>query len=267
MLGDPRMVGGALQGVVEGQLHALGAHLGHQIGKSPRWFRGRDGWRYDRPRRLPMAHGLPGSSPAATSVLLGPFRSVTPDRVDRRQVQDVEAHGGHVGHPGRRRLQPPERPRETARTTPRTGPARGPPTAAGAARTVRSGAPSGPRRAAATAAPSAGPHAEGLASRAVIVEGPQGGRHRRVGRRAGRSNSRPSSDLDVDGLPGVQFGRDLVGPGGVPVGPRLDHEPVRPDPAGNDVDSHSSLPSGTRSATIGVTRGSAGRIPVIGHFR
>ena len=66
-----------------------------------------------RPRRgrrsaSPIAHGLPGSPGPASSALLRPLRFVAPDRVDRRQVDDVEAELGELrAAPPRRRAKPP----------------------------------------------------------------------------------------------------------------------------------------------------------------
>ena len=45
-----------------------------------------------RPLAAPIAQGLPGSSGAGVSALLRPLAEAAADRVDRRQVQHVEAH-------------------------------------------------------------------------------------------------------------------------------------------------------------------------------
>ena len=52
-----------------------------------------------RLRGSPMAQGLPGSSGPGVSVLFGPLRKAAADRVDRREVEHVEAHRGDVGEP------------------------------------------------------------------------------------------------------------------------------------------------------------------------
>ena len=50
------------------------------------------------PRPLPIAHGLPGSSGPGSRVLLRPLAVADADGMDRRQVEDVEAHGRHPRH-------------------------------------------------------------------------------------------------------------------------------------------------------------------------
>ena len=48
------------------------------------------------PSAAPIAQGLPTSSGSASSALLRPLRLLAADRMDRRQVQHVEAHRGDV---------------------------------------------------------------------------------------------------------------------------------------------------------------------------
>ena len=64
------------------------------------------------PSAEPMAHGLPGSSAPAASVLSRPLRWVVPIGWIGRQVDDVEAEVGDVGEVLGRPLQPAERARE-----------------------------------------------------------------------------------------------------------------------------------------------------------
>ena len=79
----------------------------------------------------PMAHGLPGSSGPAPSVLFGPLRCGAADRVDRRQVHDVEAHVGDRGEAlRRRRRSPPSLRGNSSYQAPSTRRAHGRPTAA-----------------------------------------------------------------------------------------------------------------------------------------
>ena len=83
-----------------------------------------------RGRRLasPIAHGLPGSPGPAMSVLLRALAVRVADRVDRRQVEDVEAELGELRDAPRR---PRSRPRSagTARTRRRSARARARPRA------------------------------------------------------------------------------------------------------------------------------------------
>ena len=51
------------------------------------------------PSSEPMAHGLPGSAAVARDVVVASLAVRAADRVDGRQVQDVEAHPGDVGEP------------------------------------------------------------------------------------------------------------------------------------------------------------------------
>ena len=59
----------------------------------------RSGWIASWPPcpRAPIAHGLPGSSGPAVSALLRALAVLDADRVDRRQVEDVEAQLGERG--------------------------------------------------------------------------------------------------------------------------------------------------------------------------
>src|SRR4030095_13287069 len=74
----------------------------------------RSGWMASwPPASEPIAQGLPGSSGPGSRVLLGPLRWAwplalgVPDGVDRRQVDDLEPHGGAGGEPLGRLLQGP----------------------------------------------------------------------------------------------------------------------------------------------------------------
>ncbi len=104
--------------------------------------RGRGGSRRGRRRRRPDRPGRARVVRPGDSVLLAPLRNAVADRVDRRQVDDVEAHGGDRRQPlggGRGRCPSasggaPRRARRpptagTARTRRRTARARGPPRA------------------------------------------------------------------------------------------------------------------------------------------
>ena len=51
------------------------------------------------PCSLPMAHGEPGSSGAAVRRVVAALAEAPPDGMDRREVDDVEAHRGDGGQP------------------------------------------------------------------------------------------------------------------------------------------------------------------------
>ena len=54
------------------------------------------------PSAAPIAHGLPGSSGPGVERVVAALAEAAADRVDRRQVEDVEAHRRDVGQPRRR---------------------------------------------------------------------------------------------------------------------------------------------------------------------
>ena len=49
------------------------------------------------PKGEPMAQGTPGSSGVGSELVVGAFAEGGPDRMDRRQVEHVEAHVGDIG--------------------------------------------------------------------------------------------------------------------------------------------------------------------------
>ena len=159
MLAHPGMIGRALQGVVEGDLHAVGPDLGRPDRRSPRWSRAPGRWRCARPRRSRWPTGCPGRRSGAVRVLLRPF----PGRACRwggsaagtaRRSPWRASSGTRRGRP----LQAAVATGETARTRRRPGPARGRPTASCGHRGGEVGGALGPRRAAATSGARAGPH-------------------------------------------------------------------------------------------------------------
>ena len=119
VLGDPRVVGRALERVVERDLHAVGRRSRRRSGRSRRWCRGRGAPRCGRPRGRRSPTGCRGRR-ARGSVLLRPLRK----RVPRS--------GGSAG--GRRRRSPS--PRWPAS---RSRPRRSRPRIGGTARTRRRG--------------------------------------------------------------------------------------------------------------------------------
>ena len=112
VLRDPGVVGRALQGVVEGHLHPVRPLPRRPSGRSRRPCRAPGRSRCGRPRSPRWPRGCPGRQARPSSVLSRPLRAVMPDRVDRRQVQDVEAHGRDLGHAPGRPLEAAERSRE-----------------------------------------------------------------------------------------------------------------------------------------------------------
>ena len=96
MLLDPGVVGGALDGDVQGQFHAVGADGGYEVVEVGEGAElGMDGLmaafrRADRPGAAGVA-GIGGRS------VVGAFAEGGADGVDGRQVKDVEAHAGDLG--------------------------------------------------------------------------------------------------------------------------------------------------------------------------
>ena len=89
---DPRVVGRALEGDVERDLQAVRRRPPRRGRRSPRACRARGGWPCGRPPRAPMAHGLPRSPGVGVLGVVAALAVLAADRVDRRQVEDVEAH-------------------------------------------------------------------------------------------------------------------------------------------------------------------------------
>ena len=99
MLRDPGVIGRALEGDVQRELHAVSR------GRRTRWSKsarvpsfGMDG--LVAAFGEPMAQGLPSSPRPAVTELFGPLRKACADGVDGRHVEDVEAHGGDLGQQG-----------------------------------------------------------------------------------------------------------------------------------------------------------------------
>ena len=95
MLGDPRVVGRALQGQVERDLQPVrrAAWRDERRGSRPRCPA--RGWIASWPPSAePIAHGEPTSSRPGHERVVAPLAVDPADRVDRRQVDHVEAHRG-----------------------------------------------------------------------------------------------------------------------------------------------------------------------------
>ncbi len=104
MLPHPRVIGTALQGVVQGDLHAVGRGRRPPGRRSPRACRaGAMAVCPPSARRSPT--GSPGR-PVPRQGVVPALALGRPDGMDRRQVHDVEPHGRHR----RRRLSRPARP-------------------------------------------------------------------------------------------------------------------------------------------------------------
>ena len=92
MLLDPRVVGRALEREVERDLQPVLGGRRHENSKSS--IVPRSGWTVScPPLGAPIAHGEPGSSGAGSRACCSGPCGTVPDRMDRRQVDDVEAHG------------------------------------------------------------------------------------------------------------------------------------------------------------------------------
>ena len=112
MLVHPGVVGRALQGVVEGHLHAVFGQDARPGGRKssmvPRsgsmavWPPAADRW----------PTGCPGRQVRRPACCCGPCGRVRADRMDRREVQHVEAHGGQRRDPLGRPVEAAERPGE-----------------------------------------------------------------------------------------------------------------------------------------------------------
>ncbi len=145
------MVGRALQGVVQGHLHAVALPT-VRTKKSKSSNVPRSGWSdVNPPSSEPMAHGLPGSPSGATSELFFPLRAVCPMGWTGGRYRTSKP-SRPPGGPERRRPASRRSYAGTARTRPRRRLAAGRPTAALARATVRSAANRGPLRARATGA-------------------------------------------------------------------------------------------------------------------
>jgi len=199
--------------------------------ENPRSCRASGRSRCARPPRCRSPTGCPGHwgrPPGSCRGLCARWS----DRVDRREVQHVEAHGRHGRHPLRVPARPPCE-RGTARTRRHQGPLAVHPQRRRRAR-VTSGAPSGPEsrspRAGATAGRATGRCPSGRTGRSQPIGQPTArptarptGR-RRPGRR-GAAPPRRSPDRRPGG---GQLGPDPLRPRGMAIGPRLDHQAVRP---------------------------------------
>ena len=179
------------------------------------------------PSRLPMAHGLPGSPRPRRKGVVAALAVGVADRVDGGRYSTSKPMAA-TSAPGRRSpCKPPNDRGNSSYQAPTSARSRS--THSGAAPSaVRSAAPhAAPRAAATSGVPSA------ALRRAAVVErrrsGGQCGRGRHRHRPA-RRHRRPApraaamalGDLDAD-RPGrrASLTSDLVGPGGVAVGPRL----------------------------------------------
>ena len=123
MLLQPRVVGRALDGEVERDLDAELAAARDQRARSPRSVPSSGSIASWPPSSEPIAHGLPGIARAGDERVVAALAVRRADRVDRRQVDDVEAELGEVGqHLGRR---PRSRPTSAGRARTRRRSARG----------------------------------------------------------------------------------------------------------------------------------------------
>ena len=189
------------------------------------------------PSAPPMAHGLPGSSGAGVEGVAPALAVGRADRVDRRQVHDVEAHGGDgrqpLGRAGEAALAPGEQ------LVPGAGP--GPLPVDPQARRVRwvvrswgSGTPArSPARWSSRAASSL------VRSLHVVLRSVAAASSTRsrssFGTAVGELVEQVGADEQLDGEVGLAGRRPLggvVAPGGEPVGPRLDHQLVGADRRG-----------------------------------
>ncbi len=94
---DVRVVGRALERDVERELDPSRLGGGDQLARSRRACRAPGGSPCGRPRRTRSPTGCPDRRASQSRALLGPLRLTSADRVDRRQVEHVEAHGLDVG--------------------------------------------------------------------------------------------------------------------------------------------------------------------------
>ena len=97
MLGHPRMVGRRLEGHIDGHFDTPRRGGGHEVAESPRACRAPDGSHVCPPSTAPMAQGLPGSPLGRVGRTVASLAARPSDGMDRRQVEDVEPHVGHVG--------------------------------------------------------------------------------------------------------------------------------------------------------------------------
>ena len=252
VLGEPRVVGRGTGSRSRGDLDAVLARVGTSASKSSSVPR--SGWIASWPPvSSPIAHGLPGSSGPATSVLLRPLRFVCADRVDRRQVEDVEAE---LGEPrellGCTPRKPPQERGNSSYQAPKRPRSRSTSSSSGAVellvprdRSPRRGARRAPR--ARRRAPRAR-RRPARARRRPRLE--RGAGRRRWRARPPRAGARALGQLAGEvGLAGLELARDLVAPGGERVDPRLD----RPLPApGRPVDREAARPAD--AVVVGVDR-------------
>ena len=102
VLAHPRVVGRALEGDVERDFDAVLARALRPGGGSRRACRARAGSPCGRLRRRRSPTGCRRRRARRRSALLRPLRLHAADRMDRRQVQHVEAHRRDVGQPAPR---------------------------------------------------------------------------------------------------------------------------------------------------------------------
>ena len=99
MLLDPGMVGRALDREVERDLEAVRVRGRDQPAEIVEACRARDGARRGRPPRCRSHRGCPGSSGAGRQRVVAALAVGPADRMDRREVEHVEAHAPDVGQP------------------------------------------------------------------------------------------------------------------------------------------------------------------------
>ena len=253
MLADPGMVGRALQGVVEGHLHAVRPGPRRPGGRSRRWCRAPGRSRCARPRGSRWPTGCRGRPAGAVRVLFAALAGRGADRVDRAAGTARRSPWRPRPAPGRRSPASPRTTGGTARTRRRPGPAHGRPTAATGTAAVTSGAP--------IRTPEGGRHLgrDGRrradrrrrapdrvrASRAAATD--------RVGSRpAPPAAATPSAISTSTSWPACQLDQRPCGPrwraGRSTPRPRTQYGPIC---RGTTVASHSSLPSGTRAHRLG----------------
>ena len=192
-----------------------------------------------------MAAFTAPDGPRAAGVVRAGAQGVVPalaegaaDRMDGRQVEHVETHGRHRRDPPRRAGQPTVRPWEQLvpaadqRPLP-VHPQRGGLAAGEVGRPLRAGEVDGQ-----------GGGDPLVGRQACVLEGDPGGGDGGVAAIARLEQQDGLGDLDIDVLARGQLGPDPVGPGGVPVGPRLHHQPVGADRLGHEArPAQVSLPS------------------------
>ena len=265
VLGQPRVVGRALDREVERDVdrRARAAAVG-QRAAGPRSCRARGGPRRGRRSRRRSPTASPGSLGPGDQRVVAALAVGVADRVDRRQVDDVEAELGEPRELLLDALRARPTSAGTARTRRRTGPAAGRPRSR-AARSARPrrGAPARarPRR----TAPSPSATSCLAASGIVVVARACAARARSaaLGRRSAALRLRPpaaaatpseSSPAEIV-LAGRDLALELVAPGAEHVGPGLD----RVLPAARSRSTANSPAQRTPSRWASIRRISASR--------